>query len=134
MVVTRRIAALFFAVALTVASLAIAQLEHAPALAGLDPVELVAGKEVEGSERISETYEGYRYVFASKRNHKKFRKDPEQYRIQNQTCLVEPGAPARSELFSVYKKRIYIFATEQCVRTFEADPEAYVKDQGQGKT
>ena len=130
MSISRRPASLFLFLAVVSSTSAVAQVEHAASLRGLDPVELVEGKEVEGKEKLSEVHEGYRYVFANKGNQKKFRRDPKRYRIQNQTCLVAPDVAARSELFAVHEKRIYIFATEQCVHDFEADPVSYLEEEG----
>jgi YHS domain-containing protein len=122
----------WIAAAMASGSAAVAQLETAPALAGLDPVALVEGKTregktIEGTAALAVDYQGYRYHFSSKKNRAKFEKDPERYRIQNRYCPVEPSALARPDLFAVHDHKIYIFATPECVEEFEAEPSKYLR-------
>src|SRR5262249_43987451 len=89
------------------------------ALDGFDPVLLVAGKEVKGKPATSLTRGGFRYLFVDAANKGKFEKDPERYEIQFQgRCAVHRGAPARPDVFTVHKGRIYCFACEDCREAF----------------
>jgi YHS domain-containing protein len=124
------IALLVFAAALLAEPLAAhkTQTTEVPlALKGLDPVMLVAGKEVKGDSTLSVTRGLFRYFFSSAENKAKFEKQPKEYEIQlGGTCPVVPGAEGDPELFAVYKDRIYIFATPGCLDSFKATPEQFV--------
>lgn len=122
-------AALAAVLVTAVAGTSMAQLETAAALSGLDPVALTQGKELQGKKEIFVDHKGYRYLFASQKNRKRFGKTPERYRIQNQFCPVEPTAPGRPDLFAVHDQKIYIFATPACIEQFEAAPESYLDGQ-----
>jgi len=50
----------------------LAQVELVTALKGLDPVELVQGREVPGSENVSTARGKHRYLFASDANRETF--------------------------------------------------------------
>lgn len=106
-----------------------AEEEPAPlALKGLDPVRLVAGEEIEGSEELAVTHRGFRYHFSEEETRAAFEKDPERFRIQNRTCPVAPGATIHPELFVVHEGRIWAFATEACIEEFRLDPDLYIED------
>ena len=96
------------------------------ALGGLDPVLLSEGREELGKPEIVMVRGGYRYQFVSEPTRKRFEQYPDQFSIQNDSCLVVPGAPTQPDLFAVHEGRIYLFATPGCVQSFKADPEAYV--------
>lgn len=98
-----------------------------PVLLGLDPVALVEGEETAGQEAFSLVREGHRYIFASAESKAKFEADPAAYEIQGDgSCPVIPQAPANPDIFTVYGKKIYTFASAGCVDSFLADPEAYL--------
>ena len=98
-------------------------------LKGLDPVMLAKGKEVKGDEKIAITRGGFRYLFSSAENKALFEKEPKIYEIQmGGSCPVVPGAEGDPDRFVVYKERIYIFASDQCVESFKANPEGFVKN------
>ena len=98
-------------------------------LKGLDPVMLAKGKEVKGDEKLSVTRSGFRYLFSSDANKALFEKEPKLYEIQmGGSCPVVPGAEGDPDRFVVYKERIYIFASDQCVESFKANPEEFVKN------
>ena len=97
------------------------------ALKGLDPVEFVAGKAVQGKPTISADYHQFRYVFANQQNKALFSKDPERYGIQGDgTCPVAPKFKVDPDLVMLYKGRIYAFATLPCMGLFGKDPEKYL--------
>jgi hypothetical protein len=52
--------------------------------------------------------------------------DPMKYAIRNDTCLVIPGAQINPDLYVVYEKRLYAFATQNCVLAFKAAPNDYL--------
>lgn len=101
------------------------------ALKGLDPVHLVQGEEVEGSEEQEVSHRGYRYRFASAETRAAFDEEPGRFRIQNETCPVYPGATLDPSLFVVHEERIYAFATEKCVEEFQANPSSFLEGSGQ---
>ena len=99
-------------------------------LKGLDPVELVNGKEVQGQEHLSVIRTRYRYLFSSEANRKAFEKSPADYQIQlgggcgQMGSLSGAGNPDR---FHVFNKRIYIFASESCRNSFKKNPDAHIE-------
>lgn len=97
------------------------------AIKGFDPIHLVAGREEAGKPDIFTDHKGYRYRFASEANRRTFTADPKRYSIQNDSCLVVPGAPLDATLFAVHQGRIYGFATPDCVVEFKARPDSFVK-------
>ena len=98
-------------------------------LKGLDPVMLAKGKEVKGDEKLAVSRSGFRYLFSSAANKAIFEKEPKLYEIQmGGSCPVVPGAEGDPDRFVVYKERIYIFASDQCVESFKANPEGFVKN------
>lgn len=106
-----------------------AEEEPAPlALKGLDPVRLVAGEEIEGDEDLAVTHRGFEYRFAGAETRAAFDKEPERFRIQNETCPVVPGATIDPALFAVHDGKIWAFATEDCVEEFKLDPDLYAED------
>lgn len=100
----------------------------APALKGLDPVTLVAGKEVKGKDEFSVSSDGLRYVFADATNQATFEKDPQRYGIQfHGGCAMMPRVRANPDNFTVYKGRIYAFGSEDCRDNFLKEPETYTQ-------
>lgn len=116
-------------VLLLVPALGRAEQEPAPlALKGLDPVRLVAGDEVEGSEELAFTHRGFEYRFSTAETRAAFEREPERFRIQNQSCPVSPGATIDPALFAVHDGKIWAFASEGCVEEFKLDPDLYAED------
>ncbi len=103
------------------------------ALRGLDPVLLTQGREEVGSEENFEAEGAHLYYFVNQENRKLFTLDPKRYGIQNDECPVVPGASTWPDLFSVYEGRIYTFASEGCIETFDADPESFLQPPSSGK-
>ena len=95
-------------------------------LTGLDPVMLTEGRKEQGKPEIIATHDGWRYQFVSESTRTRFAADVDRYAVQNDTCLVEPGAPTSPRLFVVHDERIYLFATPICVFRFNSDQERYV--------
>jgi putative intracellular protease/amidase/YHS domain-containing protein len=100
----------------------------APALEGLDPVALVGGRQVKGTDEFSVSSDGFRYLFVDATNKAKFEKEPRRYGIQfNGHCAVMKEARALPDLFTVYQGRIYGFGSEDCRDAFQKEPERFVK-------
>ncbi|HEX4953092.1 MAG TPA: DJ-1/PfpI family protein [Thermoanaerobaculia bacterium] len=96
-------------------------------LSGFDPVLLVEGKEVKGSEELSEVEGRFRYLFATPENRDRFRADPERFAVQNDgQCAAMPGVPGSPELFTVHAGKLYLFGGESCRRAFEATPGLFI--------
>ena len=106
-----------------------------PALEGLDPVQLVQGKEVQGNFKITVTRGRFQYMFANEEDKALFEKDPAHYEIQLNGSCARMGAPVggNPDLYSVHKGRIYIFGSPQCKKLFDATPEKYLEDDGAAK-
>jgi YHS domain-containing protein len=97
------------------------------ALKGLDPVEFVAGKAVQGKPSLSADHGKFRYIFANEKNRATFSKNPDRYSIQGDgTCPVAPTEQVDPGLVTVYKEKIYAFATLPCIGRFMKDPEKYL--------
>jgi YHS domain-containing protein len=97
------------------------------ALAGLDPVHLVEGREEMGKPEIVMVHEGFRYQFLSEPSRARFAADPEAFSIRNETCPVVAGAPIDPAVFTVHEGTVYAFATPECEADFESDPEFYLE-------
>jgi YHS domain-containing protein len=99
-------------------------------LKGFDPIELIDGREVKGSEDLSVVRGKYRYLFATDANRRRFEKSPAEYQIQmgggcgRMGSLSGVGNPDR---FHVFNRRIYIFASEQCRNSFKSAPENHLE-------
>jgi len=126
---TTRCAAVAAALLVIIALPLSAQEQTAPlALEGLDPVLLVQGEETPGREDLTVTHAGYRYRFAGGTTRDTFEAQPKRYAIQNETCLVSPGARLDPSLFAVHEGRIWGFASRGCVEEFKADPAHFIED------
>lgn len=89
------------------------------AINGLDPVLLVAGKEVTGKEDYTAVHAGFLYHFANRDNRSAFVSDPESYGVQMHTfCPIRHDLPGRANIFIVHEGRIYLFNSEQCLDSF----------------
>lgn len=99
------------------------------ALNGLDPVALIDGKEIQGSDTIDAVHGPFRYRFASEENKKMFMAKPEEFGIQfGGACgkmgpFSGDGNPGR---FFVHERRIYVFASEGCRDAFKRDPDKHI--------
>ncbi|MCG3127495.1 MAG: hypothetical protein CHACPFDD_02355 [Phycisphaerae bacterium] len=92
----------------------------------VDSVELVAGREVAGQPEIAHVHGGYRYLFASRENLATFQRQPEKFEIQLGGACARMGALSglgSTGIRTVFKDRIYIFASEACKKGFLSGPE-----------
>jgi outer membrane protein assembly factor BamB/YHS domain-containing protein len=99
-----------------------------PALGGLDPVALVAGREVAGDPGLALSHAGLTYRFAGAMNRALFEENPRRFAVQlDGRCAgahrEQPGAPA---IWAVHGGRIYLFCDPACREAFLADPERFV--------
>ncbi|MBI5759931.1 MAG: hypothetical protein HZA46_15540 [Planctomycetales bacterium] len=100
--------------------------EPIAALKGLDPVELVSGKEVDGLEDHSAVRGLYRYQFMDATNKMRFEKEPEKFAIRlggacaRMGLLSGSGSPDR---FWVYNQHIFLFASDACRSGFQTAPD-----------
>src|SRR5215213_259944 len=103
--------------------------EAVAVIEGLDPVMLVEGKEVQGDLKISVIRGRFQYLFANAENKALFEKDPERYEIQLGGSCARMGPPVggNPDLYAVYKERIYIFGSPDCLYVFKATPEKFVE-------
>lgn len=96
------------------------------ALDGLDPVLLIEGQAELGKPEIIAEHDGWTYRFISEPTRSRFAAEPEHYAIQNDSCIVIPGAPIDPGLFAVHEGHLYAFATQNCLDQFRAEPERYL--------
>ena len=97
----------------------------------IDAVVLIdSGKEIEGKVEHQHQHGRYTYLFSSADHLATFKASPAKYEIQqNGACgrmgpLSGEGSP---KIFAVHDARLYIFASEQCRRTFVASPEKFIE-------
>ena len=99
------------------------------ALKGLDPVELVAGKEVAGKVDIAATRGRYRYLFATPENKAAFEKNPEAFAVQYGGSCARMGplsGSCNTERFVVHDKRVYVFSSDSCRKGFLLAPDLHI--------
>ncbi len=106
---------------------AIAQKSGRDRVLKIDAVELIdRDKEIEGKVEFQQQHGRYLYLFANAENLTVFKANPAKYEIQlGGACgrmgpLSGEGSP---KIFAVHDGRLYIFASEQCKRSFVAAPE-----------
>ncbi len=95
-------------------------------LRGLDPVELVDGREVEGAEELAADHGGFRYRFISEDTRELFLADPERYGVQWDGACGRMGPLSGigdADRFAVWNERIWLFASDQCRTGFLKAPE-----------
>lgn len=121
--------ALFAALAACAAPPTVAPPQPGLALAGLDPIELAAGREVAGRPSQTAVYEDLEYRFATAETLAKFRSAPAAHAAQfGGACarmgpLSGLGSPDR---WLVHEGRIYLFASEACRKAFAQRPAAFL--------
>ena len=117
-------------VALLIPLLACAAQQKPVVLKGLDPVQLVAGKEVKGDPALSKEFGKFKYLFANAEDEKTFEASPETYAVQNDgRCLMMPDMDGVPDLFIVYKNKIYLAGSDICLQAMKSNPEAYINPQ-----
>ena len=98
------------------------------ALDGLDPVLLVAGKEVPGKSALSVKRGGFTYLFSTAETKATFEGDPGKYEIQLGGLCARMGKTAGGNPsdFLVHDGKIYVFGSDDCHKKFAAAPAKYL--------
>ena len=118
---------LFLLLILGVTSTARTDAQPPVALGGLDPVSVLEGRPEPGREALYRDQGRFRYLFASEASRQKFDSLPAPYTLQlDGHCAMMPSAPADGQIFTVYRQRIYAFASEGCKAEFLTDPGRFV--------
>lgn len=102
-----------------------------PALTGLDPVYLVAGREIDGREDLTVVHDDFRYLFADQPSLERFLASPDEYAIRlGGDCPVVDGLQGDADFYAVHDGGIYIFSSSSARRRFLRHPERYLADSG----
>ncbi len=99
-----------------------------PALNGLDPVALTLGQETAGKPEFTATYLRYTYTFSSQENLDKFQNDKVKYSIQLGGACGNMGplsGRGHITLYAIADQKIYVFASEDCRKTFLKNPSTF---------
>lgn len=102
-------------------------------LKGLDPIDLVAGREVVGSPSYSMTYLRHEYHFASPEHKQQFAKNPTLYAVQTGGACGKMGAltgKGSVDRWAVARGKIFLFASEGCRTAFLANESSYFSEPG----
>jgi YHS domain-containing protein len=117
--------------ALAVTGRAFAQQPQRERVFRADAVALIdQGKEIEGSVDFQQSHGRYLYLFSTAENRDKFKADPAKYEIQCGGACARMGplsGEGSTKIFAVHDGRLYLFASEQCKRTFIASPEKFIE-------
>jgi len=109
--------------------LSAAPAQDKPALQGLDPVELVRGRQVAGDTTFGAAFENFTYLFSNPGNRAVFLQQPEPYAIQMGGSCARMGPTSGlgdPDRFLVHDAKIYIFASESCRNTFGKNPDRFI--------
>ncbi len=96
----------------------------------VDPVELIAGRDVPGRAELSVERDGIEYRFATDVNKSLFEKDPAKYEVADGGACGRMGALSGmgdARRYAVHDGRIYFFASDGCRTGFLKDPAAYIE-------
>jgi YHS domain-containing protein len=122
----------FYSIATAVAGLWAASVYAAPPERTLpvDPVELVAGREVPGKPELTLEREGFAYLFATQESRAAFEKDPEKFEVADGGACGRMGPLSGlgdARRYAVHDGRIYLFASDACRAGFLKDPSRYIE-------
>ncbi len=96
----------------------------------VDPVELVAGREVPGKSDLAVERDGVEYRFATPENKAAFEKDPARYEVADGGACGRMGALSGlgdARRYAVHAARIYFFASDGCRAGFLKDPARHIE-------
>lgn len=99
-------------------------------LNGLDPIDLIQGREVPGKPELSTTLGRHTYQFSSQAHLDQFKADPYQYGVQHggacgkMGATTGKGAPSR---WAVVDGKIFLFASDGCRTTFLENKASYFR-------
>lgn len=91
----------------------------------VDPVELVAGREVLGKPELTIERDGFAYLFATPQNKAAFEKDPTKFEVADGGACGRMGPLSGlgdARRYAVHENRIYLFASDGCRAGFLKDP------------
>lgn len=117
---------------LAVVVLASATVQAAPPerTLAVDPIELIAGREVPGKPELSIEHEGMEYRFATPESRAEFLKNPAKYEVADGGACGSMGALAGigdARRYAVQDGRYWFFASDGCKATFLKDPAARIE-------
>lgn len=101
----------------------------APALRGLDPVALVAGRETPGDVALFVDHGGRRYLFSDPVHRNAFLADPGKFSPRfDGACMKMGPLSGRGDTrrFAIHDGAIYALASDACLARFTAEPEKYI--------
>lgn len=85
-------------------------------LKGLDPIQLAAGKEVQGKPELHFEFGGFRYLFANEADLATFKNAPRRLGVQNDgKCMLHPEMKGDPNLYLVSNHKIYLAGDEMCL-------------------
>ncbi len=93
----------------------------------LDPVLFAEGVERPGDPAISSDHYGIHYLFTSAETKARFDAAPDRYEAQLGGACARMGALSglgKTQIYTSYNGKLYLFASESCRKTFLADPQA----------
>lgn len=96
----------------------------------VDPVELVAGREVPGNAEHAVERDGIAYLFATLANKSAFEKDPAKYEVADGGACGRMGPLSGlgdARRYAVHEGRIYLFASDGCRAGFLKEPARYIE-------
>lgn len=99
------------------------------ALGGKDPLTVIAGKPLPGSDRHTATYGQWSYQFSSAANRAAFLKNPEASAVQFDGACMNMGpltGRGNPENYTVHDGKLYFFASPGCKSTFLKNPPAFL--------
>ena len=97
----------------------------------VDPVDLVAGREVPGKPELTIERDGFAYLFATPRNKASFEKDPTKFEVADGGACGRMGPLSGlgdARRYAVHEGRIYLFASDGCRAGFLKDPGKYIEN------
>lgn len=96
----------------------------------VDPVELIAGREVPGKGELTIEREGIEYRFATPENKAAFEKEPAKYEVADGGACGRMGPLSGlgdARRYAVHNGRIFFFASDGCREGFLKDPAAHIE-------
>jgi putative intracellular protease/amidase/YHS domain-containing protein len=103
-------------------------------LKGNDPIQLIAGKEVKGSEQYSSEFGKFKYLFANAEDKKSFDAAPEKFAVQRDgKCVMMPEMTGDPNLYLVSSGKIYLAGTTGCMEGAKGHVEELITQQDSRK-
>ncbi|MFO0895402.1 MAG: hypothetical protein U0574_10670 [Phycisphaerales bacterium] len=124
--VATRVIAILVAAALAAPGLAAPPERTLP----VDPVELVAGREVPGKPELMIERDGFGYQFATPETKAAFEKDPTKYEVADGGACGRMGPLSGlgdARRYAVHDGRIFLFASDSCRSGFLKEPARYIE-------